>query len=385
MNDKPNIVFLSVFPPFKGGISRFSTFLHDSIAKHASLTTWRYKKLYPDLLYPGESQYTQEDDGENHEALLHAYQPLNWRAAANKVLEQNPDVFLFSHWHPFTVPSTMSILGRLKKHRPRILTSGIFHNVEPHEVFPMGRFLTRRLIKITDLPAVLSSQTQYECKALVPDNTPIRLFHPVYTRPLPDTPREQIRKKLGIGKDEFILLFFGLVRKYKGLDLLFRALHKISPGQSRIRIIVAGEFYIKPETVTRYIPDVWRERVTIFNRFIPDRETDELLYASDAMVLPYRSASQSGILADAVNFSLPVICTDQPGFTDVITHKKHGLVVPSGDISGLADAITAITDSSLNTEIRHQLRTLKDELSWEKFGQSYYNAICDTLKKIRMD
>ncbi len=381
MDQKLNVVFLSVFPPLKGGISRFSSYLHHHLSRYASILPYNYKKLYPDLLFPGKSQYEKEPKNRQYDALVHTYNPFNWIISDGKIHKPDPDAFIFSYWHPFIAPSTISILRRIKKHKPNILTTGIFHNVVPHEYFPMGQHLTKRLIRFTDLPVLLSTQTHNELKELFPGKSSSRLFHPVYSRTLPDSSRQNIRNHFGIRETEVVFIFFGLIRKYKGLDLFLKALHQISPDKSGIRVIVAGECYINPEPLWASVPDSWRDRVTVHNRFIPDREADELLYASDVMVLPYRSASQSGILADAINFELPVICTDQPGFTDIIIDKKHGRIVPSGDITRLAQAITSMTDPSLLSGMRHHIRTLQTELSWDRFSDRFYNALLDAKKK----
>lgn len=370
-----------MFPPFRGGISRFSLYLQNHLSQYASLEAYNYKKLYPVLLFPGKSQFNQEKNGRQYKALLHSYNPFNWKKTADKIYQLKPDVFIFSHWHPFFAPSTISILRHLKQHNREILTTGIFHNVVPHETFPLGRHLTKRLISLTDLPVTLSTQTHNELNELHPGKPSSRLFHPVYSRSLPDTSRQKIRSNYGIDHDELVFVFFGLIRKYKGLDLLFKALNDITPEQSGIRVIVAGEFYIKPDPLLALIPQRWREHVTVYNRFFADREADELLYASDVMVLPYHRASQSGILADAVNFELPVICSDQPGFTDIVTHKKHGLIIPTGDAASLAEAIKTISDPSLLSRMRQEVQKLQNELNWDRFSENFYQTILRAKKE----
>lgn len=365
----------------RGGISRFSIYLKNHLSKYTSCVAYNYKKLYPDILFPGTSQFEQTSESRKVEKLAHTFNPLNWTDSAKTIHQKKPDVFIFSHWHPFIAPSTISILKYLKRKNPEIITTGIFHNVVPHESFPFREYVTRRLIHFTDLPVLLSSQTKKEFEETYPEKSPVRLFHPVYSRPLPSTSREAIRQKYNIAEGELVFLFFGLIRYYKGLDLLFKSLHNISPESLNMRIIVAGEFYTKPEPILSLIPENWQNRIIIENRFIPDEEADEILHASDVMLLPYRSASQSGILADAVNFGLPVICTDQPGFMDIISHEKHGLIVPSENVSALSNAISDMASKENLNNLRENVIQLQEDLSWERFSSMLYQSIQKAVKK----
>ncbi len=272
-------------------------------------------------------------------------------------------------------------MRHLKKRNPSVITSGIFHNVDPHESFPLSRTLTRKLLTSTDLPVLLSSQTTTEAARLKPDNQALTLFHPVYERPDPDANRSEIRRRYGVGDNELMYLFYGLVRPYKGLDLLIDALNQLDLRENNIKVVVAGEFYTRKEPLLSQISEKTRPNIHLEDRFIGNREADELLFASDVMLLPYRSASQSGILADAINFRLPVICSDQPGFTDVITHQKHGWIFPSEDTEALKQAITTLTDDRLRAEFFRNLSDLKEELSWDRFTQNLFHQLEQRYKK----
>ena len=369
----------------RGGISKFSSYLQNHISSYTSVFTYNYKKLYPDILFPGESQFEPRYNANQLAGLVHPYNPLNWRPSARQINKRNPDVFIFSHWHPFFIPSTLSIIRYLRKHNPEILTTGIFHNVVPHEQFPLTRVLTGRLFRNTDIPVLLSSQTYNQTSELAPEKSPTQLFHPVYERADPETDRQQIRQRYGVHKDETLFLFYGLIRHYKGLDLFFHALNELDLPGNKIKVIVAGEFYTREEQLIGMIDDSIRPHIHIENRFLSDRESDELLYAADVMVAPYRAASQSGILADAVNFKLPVICSDQPGFTDIITHRKHGWIFPSENTEALKEAILGMNDTSLRSEMITQLTTLKKQLSWKNFSEQLYSVLAERYKKLKAE
>lgn len=377
----PHIALLSPLPPLRGGISTFSRYLAGHLERYTHVDVYNYKKLYPDLLFPGTSQFERNFTESQSAQLVLPYNPLSWRSSARRIGRSRPNVFIYSSWHPFIIPSTLSLLKSLKRQNPELITAGIFHNVRPHEHFPFRATLTRKLLLRTDLPVVLSPQTQKEAEELLPGKPPLSLFHPVYDRPFPNTGRDAIRKRYGAGPEDYVFLFYGLVRDYKGLDILFHALNEIDPARHKIKVIVAGEFYTREAPLLDIPNESTRRHIHIENRFIPDREADELLYASDVMILPYRSASQSGILADAVNFQLPVICTDLPGFTDVITDQKHGLIIPRESPIALARALSVMADSDKICTMRGNLAGLRKQLSWEKFTRQLWSALVTEIKK----
>ena len=377
----PYIALLSPLPPLRGGISKFSRYLAGYLQRYTHVDVYNYKKLYPDLLFPGTSQFERNLSQNQSVQLVLPYNPLNWKPSARHIGRSRTDVFVFSSWHPFIIPSTLIILNALKRQNPELITAGIFHNVRPHEYFPFGEALTRKLLRRTDLPVVLSSQTQKEAEELLPGKPPVSLFHPVYERPSPNTDRDAIRERYGAGPEDFIFLFYGLIRDYKGLDIFFHALNEIDPARHRIKVIVAGEFYTRKAPLLDIPEESVRRHIRIEDRFIPDREADELLYASDVMVLPYRSASQSGILADAVNFQLPVICTDLPGFTDVITDQKHGLIIPRESPKALARALTEMADPKKISTMKEHLAALRKQLSWEEFTGQFWSALTAKIEK----
>jgi glycosyltransferase involved in cell wall biosynthesis len=331
-----------------------------------------YQKLYPNLLFPGKTQFIEGAVSSSIGKHVHPWNPLSWSTSAKHLASllahENP-VYLYSHWHPFFSLSQYSIISKLKSLRPDVITAGIFHNVQPHERFPFQQRLTRSLIEVTDVPVVLSSQTETEFLEFTKGRRPYKLFHPVYEQSYPGNTLGVIRSKLGIGQDEFVLLFFGLVREYKGLDLLIDSLNTISMAEHRLRLLVAGEFYIDPDVILNRVTDKNKDRIQVYNRFVSDTEAAEFMSVSNAMVLPYRSASQSGVMSDALFFELPVIVSDLPGLTEHINHEEHGYIVPVGDVPALSDAILRISRPSAASQMHAGIRNLKQSLTWDRFSE----------------
>lgn len=372
MNPPLRIAFQSPFPPFRGGIATFSRYLLEHLNNHDSCQVegFNYRRLYPSLLFPGKTQFIDNQDGLlPTQALVHSYQPFSWSRAAEQIARTRPDVYLYAHWHPFFCPAQLKIIRRLKKLSPSITISGLLHNVIPHESFPFQRELTHALFRSTDIPVVLSGQTQGEYQELGLPGSPVRLFHPVYTQPFPAEPRSELRHSLGISDNETALLFFGLIRPYKGLDVLLDALNGLDMQALELRLFIVGEFYTDKAGLLSMIRPEHRERIHVRDEFVSDTEAMRYLGSADVMMLPYKTASQSGILSNAINAHLPVICSDLPGLSEQVIHEKTGLLVRAGQKDELQRAILSMTRTEQREEMRDATRDMKHSLSWNRFAE----------------
>ena len=369
------IAFQSVFPSYRGGISKFSDHLYQALSEWYPVRAFNYKKLYPPLLFPGTSQFLEESDEPYAHPTLHAYNPFNWKSAYRRMIHAETQVYLYSHWHPFFTASQISILKEIKTRNPQVYTAGILHNVLPHEHFPMQQVLTRRLLTLTDAPIVLSEQTHQEYLGLMSGERPHRLFHPVYDQSWPTEDRESIRKRLGIQPGEVAVLFFGLVRSYKGLDVLIDALNLIHLEKTRIRPFIVGEFYIDSQQLLSKIKDEHLPYYEIVNRYVSDQDAANYLAASDIMVLPYRSASQSGVLSNALNFNLPALVTDLPGLTELVRQDETGRIAEPGNAVSLArELVYMSTEADLGSMRRH-VEAYRKELSWSRFVDEFSEIV----------
>lgn len=367
------IAFQSPFPPFRGGIATFSRYVFESLQdlKDVHLSGHNFTALYPPLVFPGKTQFTDEKMPlPDIKETVHAYNPLNWKVSANAIMDEAPDVYLYSHWHPFFCPVQLRIIHYLKQKNPSIKVAGLLHNVIPHEKFPLQHYLTRSLFLKTDIPVVLSGQTLDEFTSLRVRQQPIKLFHPVYTQEHPEESVTEIRSKFGATSDETILLFFGLVRPYKGLDILIDALNGLDMKSLGLRLFVVGEFYMDKQTVLSKIDTANKPFIHIRDEFVHDAEAALYMKCSDVMVLPYRTASQSGILSNALNFHLPVICSNHAGLAEQVNHGKSGLLTEPENVVELRDAIVAMLNKPHRERMRVGVAELKETLSWNRFAQA---------------
>lgn len=369
------ITFFSVFPPFRGGIAKFSDYVYRSLNDRTSVEAINFRRLYPSLLFPGESQRLEYVVDEYAEPVYHSYNPLNWPSTARRLVNYQPQWLIYSYWHPFFAPGYIQVFKRARKLFPKLRIAAIAHNILPHERFPGGKQLTRSLMDHTDQVILLSKQTEIEYRAMHLAASYHRLFHPVYREPRPQESLETLRERYGIAPDETVLLFFGLIRKYKGLDIFIDALNEMDLAGLKIRPLIVGEFYTEKMPILKRIADHHLERYKIIDRFVSDAEAAELMTLSDAMVLPYRTASQSGVLSNAVNFHLPVIVSNLPGLREHIDDGDNGFVFKNEDPDALRKAIMRFMEKGNKAELAEAMSQLKEQLSWARFADELLQTL----------
>lgn len=362
------ISFLSVFPPFRGGIARFSDYLYKNLGSVREIDAVNFKTLYPKLLFPGTTQYEEPRVPSYAGEVMHSYNPLIWKKTAQLIAKDKPEILLISYWHPFFIPGFNSVIKRVRKTSPSTKVVTIAHNVLPHESFPFSEKLMRSFFHNNDLVITLSSQTEQEFKTLDVNTKTVKLFHPIYETTLPTQPKEELRAKYGFKSNDQIILFFGLIRAYKGLDVLIKALNNIDIIKNKFKPLIVGEFYDDKQKYIDLINPHHKDAYTIIDRFVSNEESAEIMSISDLLVLPYKTASQSGVLADALNFNLPSIVSNHPGVTEYLKHGVNGLIFESENIEMLQHKLTQYFENEgLQQKIKENVTDLKGELSWKTF------------------
>ncbi len=370
------ISFLSVFPPYRGGIANFSDYLYKNLSDKTDVRCFGFQKLYPSVLFPGKTQFDL-DSAENYALPLHhGYNPLKWANTGRIIGRDEPSVLLLSLWHPFFIPSFNRVIEFVKRTSPSTKIVTIAHNVKPHDAFPMADKLSTDFIQNNDLIITLSEQTTRELQLIDPEKEHIQLFHPIYEADFPDESASELKQRYGYKTKEKVILFFGLIRPYKGLDVMINALNSIDLHSLNARVLIAGEFYEPMDTYEDMIHEDHRELYTFDNRFLSNEEMAEVMTLSEVMILPYKSASQSGILANAINFELPCIVADHAGLIEHIEHEKNALIFKSEDVDHLAEVTESyLRNDSIQKKIRKKLKKLKDKLSWDKFGEDLFKIL----------
>ena len=375
------IALLSCFYPFRGGISQFNASLYLELGKSHTVKAFNFTRQYPEFLFPGKTQYVTKDDDAvpiESDALLDTANPFTYGRTYRAIRDWEPDLVIISYWMSYFAPSLGYIARRLRK---RCKVISILHNVVPHEPRFFDAPLTRYFLSGCTGNITLCDEVAEDLKRLSPKAPNITLFHPIYGHFGEKMPREEAEKALGLKPGMRNLLFFGLIRDYKGLDILLDAFGKLDSGY---QLIVAGEPYgsfVKYRNIIDRSPA--KDRIRLFTRYIKDSEVKVFFSASDLAVLPYRSATQSGISAIAYHFEVPMVVTDVGGLRQSIGDCGTGLVAPKADADCVVREIrTYFSDANLKTLCVNSIRAEKDRLSWRTFSKRLLEFSDNLYKKI---
>ena len=375
------IALLSCFYPFRGGISQFNASLYLELGKSHTVKAFNFTRQYPEFLFPGKTQYVTKDDDAvpiESDALLDTANPFTYGRTYRAIRDWEPDLVIISYWMSYFAPSLGYIARRLRK---RCKVISILHNVVPHEPRFFDAPLTRYFLSGCTGNVTLCDEVAEDLKRLSPKAPNITLFHPIYGHFGEKMPREEAEKALGLKPGMRNLLFFGLIRDYKGLDILLDAFGKLDSGY---QLIVAGEPYGSFEKYRNIIDrSPAKDRIRLFTRYIKDLEVKVFFSASDLAVLPYRSATQSGISAIAYHFEVPMVVTDVGGLRQSIGDCGTGLVAPKADADCVVREIrTYFSDANLKTLCVNSIRAEKDRLSWRTFSKRLLEFSDNLYKKI---
>lgn len=356
------ISFLSVFHPYRGGIAQFNDTLSSQLKKHNELQLLNFKKQYPDLLFPGKSQLLDGHDSIK-EGIFNNFNPLTYKKQIAEINKFNPDVFITAYWMPFFAPGLGWITKKLNSGIKKI---ALLHNIIPHEQKFYDDYLNRFFLNQFDGFITLSETVTKDLLKYKPNAKYCQLFHPNYNQFGSPIPINEAKIKLNIPTDKKVVLFFGFIRKYKGLDILIDAIEKMV---DKPHVIIAGESY---EDFSIYQKQIdkhnWsNENYTRLDGFISDDKVRLLFSASDVVALPYKSATQSGIGSIAKSFGVPMVVTPVGELPNSIRNDYNGIL--TDDIS--ADSFSIGLQKCFN-KLDYLTTNAKEEISsysWERFAE----------------
>lgn len=364
-----NIAHLSTFYPFRGGIAQFNALLFRELEKGHSVNAFNFTRQYPKLFFPGETQFVTAADNADpvpNQRVLDSVNPLTYAKTARQILAGNPDLLLMRFWMPFFAPSLGYVSGKIR--RSGIKSVAILDNVIPHEKRPGDITLLKYFLNRCDGFIAMSRSVENELNMLKPEARYILKPHPIYEHFGNAVSREEALKKLRLPGDRKILLYFGFIRKYKGLDTLLKAA-ALLPDE--YLLVIAGEMYGDFTPYQKMIDQFGLEnRVQKFIRYIPDHEVKDFFSAADVCVLPYRSATQSGITQIAFNFNLPVICTDVGGLSEMVIDGRNGMVLKSQNPDELAEKIKLYFKQQLHQTFSDEIVANRSQYSWKGFADA---------------
>ncbi len=371
------IALLGPFPPFRGGIQHFNMLLYRHLSTRHQVRVINFRRQYPNFLFPGTSQFddTVAVEPAFGERLFDPLNPISWYRVYRRLADWQADLVIFKYWMPYFAPglgSVMRLLGRGNTTRSLC----IIDNLAPHEHRPGDRLLNRYLVSGTDLFIPMSTVIEQQLVALKPTARYKLNPHPTYTNFGPRLPQDQARQRLGLGPGP-VLLYFGYIRKYKGLLTLLDALPAVVERLGA-KTIVAGEFYDDPaEYQARMEDPVLAPHLVDAARFIPDDEVAIYFSAADVVVLPYLTATQSGIVSIAMEYEIPCIVTAVGGLPEVVLGGQTGLVVPPDDPPALAQAIIEFFTTVDRQQMVKRIAGEKRRFSW--------SSLVDTIEALVND
>lgn len=370
-----NITIVGTAYPLRGGIAHYNALLAEALGKRHTVDTITFKRQYPSFLFPGK---TQQETGETSPVppapeLVDSINPFNWLAVGRLIRDRRPDLVIFKYWLPFFGPcfGTIARMVRKNKHT-RVLF--ICDNVLPHERRPGDRVFTRYAFNAGDYFIVQSAAVERDLRIVHPEAVYRFAPHPVYTIFGQAMDKHEARRLLGLA-EERIVLFFGYVRRYKGLQVLLSALQEVRKTLP-VRLLVVGEFYVDQAEYQKQIEDLGlQSAVTVVGDYVPNDRVAAYFSAADVVILPYLSATQSGITQIAYNFDKPVIASDVGGLAEVVRDGVTGTIVPPNQPGILAEAILEYYHRNLEATMVPRVREEKRLYSWDYFVEAI-EALC---------
>lgn len=357
----------SAYPLRGGGITTFNELLATKLQDEVhTVRIVTFSLQYPSILFPGKSQYTDEVRAEhlNIEIAVNSINPMNWIAVGNKIKNEKPDLVIFRYWMPFMAPCLGTIARKIRKNGHTKVVA-IADNVIPHEQNFFDKPLTQYFINSCDGFVTMSQSVMQDLK-LFDSNKPVLYNpHPMYENFGPQLPKNEARKKLGLETDAKYLLFFGFIRKYKGLDILLKAFADQRIQDAGIKLIIAGEYYDKPDEYQAIIKENKLEKAVIqVNDFIPDSEVSTYFSAADMVVQTYKTATQSGVTQIAYYYHKPMLVTNVGGLAELVPDQKVGYVT-STKVTEIADAILDFYQNSREAEFIENIKLERERFTWD--------------------
>lgn len=361
------IAFLGPGYPLRGGIAQFIAILSAKLqAKEHEVKVFSFKKQYPKLLFPGKEQLEKSKMviDLSIDSTLIPYNPLTFRKTVKKIEEFNPDVLILKYWIPFFAPAFGYILKKLKQ-RSEIKILYIIDNIDFHEKWIAGDLFTKYALRNADHFITMSDSVYNSLFKLFPQLTKSKvhkLRHPTY-----DFYSSNQTKSFEWQKR---ILFFGYIKPYKGLDLLLEAMPTVLKSLPELKLDIAGEVYGNESQYTDLIEKYkLEESVTLHNRYIPNEDVEKFFTSSDICVLPYKHATQSGIIQLSYAVGVPVIATAVGGIPEVIKDGETGYLIPANDVQAIASAIINFYQENRLELFYHNIMKEQDKYSWEPFLQ----------------
>lgn len=377
---KRKVIIIGPAFPFRGGVANFNNALaQEYYDRGDQVILYSFTLQYPGFLFPGTTQYESGEAPKNLKikTLINSVNPFNWINVARKINAEKPDYVVVRYWLPFMAPC-LGTIARLLNKKIKILA--ITDNVIPHEKRIGDTLFTRYFVKSCDAFLSLSASVLDDLSKFT--NTTYKKFipHPIYNVFGDKIPKAKALENLGLNSEDKHLLFFGFVRKYKGLDLMLKAMGDSRIKAMGIKLIIAGEFYDDKTEYTDLIADLGiAKNIIMKSDFIPANKVKDYFCSADMITQTYRTATQSGVTQIAYSFDRPMLVTDVGGLAEIVLHNKVGYVT-SQNPTEIADAIIDFYTNNKEEEFSDNTSLEKKRFSWKFFIEGL-DELMDSVKK----
>jgi len=364
---KRKIIIIGTAHPLRGGLANYNERIAKAFIENGDeVTIYNFSLQYPGFLFPGKTQYSSEPPPENLDikTIVNSVNPFNWIKIGIKIKKLKPELVIIKFWIPFMAPCLGTIARIAKKNKHTKIVS-ILDNIIPHEKRIGDKALSNYFVKSVDGFVAMSKSVLTDIETF--DKQKPKLFnpHPLYDNFGEIVSKEKAKENLELEQETNYLLFFGLIRDYKGLDLLLEAFADERFRKMPLKLIVAGEFYSDKEKYYEIVnKNNLKESVIFTNDFVPDSKVADYFCASDIVVQPYKDATQSGVTQIAYHFEKPMLVTDVGGLAEIVP-KEVGYVVKP-DITEIADSIIDFYENSKEADFVKGAQKEKLKYSWEK-------------------
>lgn len=379
------IIIIGPAYPYRGGNSLFVSYVYDILKNNFNVKLYNYKLLYPSILFPGKTQY--DESGKTikqapNERLVNSINPFNWIKVASLIKKENADLIVFDWWHPFFSFCHFTISFLIKSfYKNKILF--ITENVISHEGNAVDKILTKLGLSNASAFLALSEKVENDLSFVAKRRKVYRSELPIY-----DCYNFDEKKKLTNTKKDFVfdedsklLLFFGYVRKYKGLDILIDALAELIEKDNSYKLLAVGEFYDDEKFYRDKVETLkLNAHVKLLNQFIPNEEVAKYFEPADLVVLPYRSATQSGILNLAYGFLKPVLVTNVGGLAEFVDNGKTGYVIKPDSQKDLVEGIINFFRQRQNVNFAENISNRVTKNSFNNLPSLFEEIISDSEK-----
>jgi len=371
------VILGSAYPLRGGGIASFN----ERLATHFQelgheVDIYSFTLQYPNFLFPGKSQYSDEPApaGLNIQTKVNSINPLNWFKVGRELRRAKYDLLIVRFWMPFFGPCLGTIQRQVRKNKYTKIVC-IADNIIPHEQRFGDKSLIRYFLKSVDACVTMSKSVLADLKTLSPQMPAVYTPHPLYDNYGLHLSKLDARKLLHIDQQDKVILFFGFIRQYKGLDMLLEALADARVRDLNIKLLLAGEFYGDPAPYLALIKKHHLEKsIYMHTDFIPNQEVGRYFSAADCVVLPYRSATQSGITQVAYHFDLPMIVSNVGGLPELVQDGSVGYVVEP-NVNSIAEGIVSFYRHDKEAQFRTNIIDEKKKYSWDTFGKELLKLI----------